>query len=361
MSLDLNNTDKLADFRADAIRLGIKVRPPSVQYSSGDFAVRDGEILYALSAVKGVGTLAADHVAQARSADGEFKSLTDFARRLNPKAINKRAIESMIAAGALDELHEDRAALHAGGDLLISEAARVTGANETGQNELFGADSGLADIRLPKTAPWLPAEVLQREYQTIGFYFSAHPLDSYHALLEKQRVQSWLDFEQSVKKGASAGRLAGTITSKTERRTRSGNKMGILQVSDASGQYEAVLFSEKLSQYRDLLEPGKSVVLHVGAQDRPEGVSLNINRVETLDGIAERNHRQLRLFVRDEGPLPHLASQLRSGGNGEVSLVLLPEAADREVEIQLPGRFKINPQIQSACKSIPGVLEAELN
>ena len=97
----------------------------------------------------------------------------------------------------------------------------------------------------------------------LGFYLSAHPLDTYNELLAKIRVQTFADFAASVKKGATAGRLAGTVTSKQERKTRTGNKMGIVTFSDLSGQFEAVLFSEALAQYRDLLEPGKSLVITV--------------------------------------------------------------------------------------------------
>ena len=104
---------------------------------------------------------------------------------------------------------------------------------------------------MPQAEPWLPAERLHREFQAVGFYLSAHPLDEYKAALEKMRVQNWAEFSAAVKRGATAGRLAGTVTAKQERKTRTGNKMGVVQFSDVSGQYEAVLFSEGLAQYRD--------------------------------------------------------------------------------------------------------------
>src|SRR6476469_7244657 len=97
------------------------------------------------------------------------------------------------------------------------------------------------------------------------------------------RVQTYAEFTESVRNGATAARLAGTITSKQERRIRTGNKMGVVQLSDPSGSYDAVLFSEGLTEYRDLLEPGKSVVVLVSAEERPEGISLRIQSVESLD------------------------------------------------------------------------------
>ena len=129
-------------------------------------------------------------------------------------------------------------------------------------------------------------------------------------------MQSWAEFSAAVKRGATAGRLAGTVTSKQERKTRTGNKMGVVQFSDVSGQYEAVLFSEGLAQYRDLLEPGKSVVITVSAEDRPEGINLRIQTVESLENLASKVQKSLRIFLRDAGPVGTLASQLGDQGRG---------------------------------------------
>ena len=129
-------------------------------------------------------------------------------------------------------------------------------------------------------------------------------------------MQNWAEFSAAVKRGATAGRLAGTVTSKQERKTRTGNKMGVVQFSDVSGQYEAVLFSEGLAQYRDLLEPGKSVVITVSAEDRPEGINLRIQTVSRWRTMASQVQKALRIFVRDAGPLGTLAVQLARQGRG---------------------------------------------
>ena len=163
-----------------------------------------------------------------------------------------------------------------------------------------------------------------------------------------------------MKRGATAGRLAGTVTSKQERKTRTGNKMGIVQLSDATGQYEAVLFSEGLAQYRDLLEPGKSVVITVSAEDRPEGINLRIQTVQSLEDEASRIQKALRLYLRNSTPLKRIAPQLSQRGEGQVSLVLIKENGQREVEIELPERYRVGPQVASAMKSIPGVIDVEL-
>lgn len=127
-----------------------------------------------------------------------------------------------------------------------------------GMTDMFGGDTGETAIALPSVSPWLVADKLFREFQAVGFYLSAHPLDEYKQTLEKMRVQNWVDFQAAVKRGATVGNLAGTVTSLQQRKTRTGNRMGILQISDPTGQYEAVLFSESLEQNRHLLEAGNA-------------------------------------------------------------------------------------------------------
>jgi DNA polymerase-3 subunit alpha len=136
--------------------------------------------------------------------------------------------------------------------------------------------------------------------------------------------------------------------------------MGVVQFSDTTGQYEAVLFSEGLAQYRDMLEPGRSVVITVSAEDRPEGINLRIQTVQSLEDEASRIQKALRIFVRDAAPLGTLANQLSVKGEGQVSLVLIKEAGLGEVEIELPNRYRISPQVASAMRAVPGVVEVEL-
>jgi DNA polymerase III subunit alpha len=157
------------------------------------------------------------------------------------------------------------------------------------------------------------------------------------------------------------------VVSRTERRTKSGSKMGIIGLSDPSGHYEAVLFAEGLAQYRDLLEPGSAVLLFLTAEVQGDEVRARIQSVEPLDEAAAPMHRGLRVFLRDAEPLPGVARRLEAsqkGGNGgeaadgEVSVVLLLRNGS-EVEVKLPGRFKVSPQIAGAIKAVSGVVTVE--
>ncbi|HEV2899108.1 MAG TPA: DNA polymerase III subunit alpha [Pseudaminobacter sp.] len=361
MTLDMSNTDKLADFRQDAMRMGIDVVPPSVMTSFGDFEVEENRIFYALAALKGVGEAAVEHIVEKRR-EKPFASLADFCERIDPKIVGKRVFESLITAGALDCFGHERAAMMAGVERMMGLAARAQENAASGQADIFGVSlAGQSEtLILPAADPWLPADRLHREFQVVGFYLSAHPLDEYKAVLERMRVQNYADFSLAVKRGASAGRLAGTVTSRQERKTRTGNKMGVVALSDTTGQYEAVLFSEGLAQYRDLLEAGRSVVITVAAEDRPEGINLRIQTVHSLEDEASRVQKALRIFVRDDRPVPALQSQLTVKGDGQVSVVVIKPEGQGEIEIGLPDRYRISPQIASAMRAVPGVVEVEL-
>jgi DNA polymerase III subunit alpha len=199
-------------------------------------------------------------------------------------------------------------------------------------------------------------------------------------VLKRLRVQSWAEFSRAVKTGATAGKVAATVVSRMERRTKTGNKMGIMGLSDPTGHFEAVLFSEGLAQYRDVLEPGAAVLLQLGAELQGEDVRARVLHAEPLDDAAAKTQKGLRIFVRDTKPLDSIArrlnmpeaapangsgrapqakpAQANSNGDGDVSLVIMLDL-ETEVEMKLPGRFKVSPQIAGALKAVSGVVDVQ--
>ena len=362
MTLDMGNTDKLAEFRAEAERLAIRVDPPSINRSGVAFEVDGNTIIYALAALKGVGKQAVETIIETR-ATAKFADLADFAARINPRAINKRVLESLTCAGTFDDFESNRARVVTAIDTVLGRAQRAHEGAAIGQSELFGGGAQREPIVLPQMEPWLPAERLRREYEAVGFFLSGHPLDDYAAVLKKLRVQPWAEFSRAVKMGATAGRVAGTVVSRQERRTKTGNKMGIIGLSDPTGHYEAVIFSEGLAEHRDLLEPGTAVMLFLSAEVQGDEVRARIQSAEPLDAAAASLHKGLRVFLRDDAPIEGVAKRLEpaqraANGDGEVSVVLMLKQGT-EVEVKLPGRFKVSPQVAGAIKAVPGVVLVE--
>ena len=366
MTLDMGNTDKLSEFRRDAERLGIKVLPPAINRSGVEFDVHQGAIHYALGAIKGVGTAAVEAIVAARSAGGHFRDLADFARRIDTKLVNRRTIEALIAAGAMDALEPERARAMAAIDGMLALSNRTRDETAAGQSDFFGGGLVQEAFRIPPVEPWAPAERLKREHDAVGFFLSGHPLDEYEHVLKRLRVQRFADFAQTVRaNGTGVAKVAVSVIDKSERRTKSGNKMGIVNLSDPSGQFEAVLFSEGLQRYRDLLEPGRALVLRLSAVLDGEDVRPRIEDAEVLDDLASRQKQDLLVYLRDDRALTSIAERVRpradgAKADGKVSLVMILDDGAQEVEIELPGRYPVNQQIANAVRAAPGVVSVEL-
>ncbi|RDE07982.1 DNA polymerase III subunit alpha [Pelagibacterium lacus] len=360
MTLDMAQTDKLSDFRREAQKKDIEVVSPCINRSEVNFSVRDGKIHYSLCAVKGVGRQVAEHIVEVR-AGRPFRDLADFASRIDPKIVNKRTLETLINAGAFDVISKRREQVVEVIDTVVNTAQREANGRADGIADMF-ASSQPQPIALPEnTRPWSLTERLAREHAAIGFYLSAHPLDDYKEMFEKLRVQQWAHFERAARNGAVAGRLAGTLISRQDRRTRKGSTMAIMMFSDPSGSYECIAFSEQINDFGRWLEPGSSVVIEAGADARPDGVRLRLINCEPIDSSVEKLGRRMTIFAGDERCLAPIRSQLQKGGEGVVSLVLVRDRGEKEFEIELPGHFRLTPQLSGALKGIAGVVDVRLN
>ncbi|WDR05908.1 DNA polymerase III subunit alpha [Devosia rhodophyticola] len=360
MTLDMGNTDKLADFRREATKSEIEIVPPCVNRSQAVFSVKDRRIHYGLCAVKGVGRQVAEHIVEVRG-DTPFKDLGDFATRVDPRLLSKRTLETLVNAGAFDEIVDRREEAFVAIESVIGMAQALTAERTEGQGNMF--DMGTPEpIKLPQGIPaWSTTERAEREFSAIGFHLSAHPLDAYAELFDRFRVQRWMDFERAVKDGASAGRLAGTISGRQDRRTRKGTPMMILNLSDQSGSFECIAFSEQINEFGSILQVGKSVILQVGADERPDGVSIRLLDAQAIEEAAEKVERRMTVFAADQKCLPPISAQLKRGGEGAVSFVVIRDGGAREYEIELPGNFRLNAEIAGGIKALEGVMDVRLN
>ena len=366
MTLDLSNTDKLAGFAEEARRMGVRLLTPDINASGVDFLPENGRIRYALSALKNVGTGVIRELEAERQRRGPFQDLADFARRLDARAFNKRTLETLAASGAFDGLERNRAQVHANIDNLLALAQRTAADRAAGQNDLFGGGAGAAAavtleaLQLRPVRPWPPMDALAKEFEAVGYYLSGHPLDAYEGALKKLGARRWADFEAGVGEGTTGGLLAGIVTFKKERRAKSGNRFAFAGFSDQTGQFEAVMFSEVLSDAAELLEPGTAVLVNVEAERQGDAVKLRALLIRDLNREAGGAHKGLNIVCAGgeaKALLSHLGEVLVPGkGTGQVRLLMqLPELR-REAEVRLPGRYDISPAQASALRALPGVL-----
>ncbi|MEM8664010.1 MAG: OB-fold nucleic acid binding domain-containing protein, partial [Pseudomonadota bacterium] len=271
----------------------------------------------------------------------------------------KRALDALIGAGAFDELSPDRARLSAGLDSVLGLANRVSSGAACGQNDFFGAERQ-NDIRLPQDAVWLPAERLQREHDAIGFYLSGHPLDDFAEALKKRGVATWREFSEKARRGGTA-QLAGVVIGRQERRTRSGGRIGVVTLSDPTGQYEGVVFQDTLEACRDRLEPGSCVLLSVTAQERDEGLALRIQTVEPLEKIAAAEDKQVAVYLDRPEPIDALGRLLDEPGRCHVRLIAVGAPTDPQVEVTLSGGRAVSKSLTNAMRALPGVVDVRFH
>jgi DNA polymerase III subunit alpha len=358
MSLDLSNTDKLAVFYQDAKRQGVSVLSPDINRSGADFEVEDGQVLYALGAVRNVGLQAMLHVVEVRETGGRFRDIFEFLERIDPRQVNKRAIESLARAGAFDAIHPDRAQLVEAADSLIGYAQAVAADRASAQESLFGHAAEASRPRLPRAERWDPARQLDEELQAVGFYLSGHPLDDMSEILRRNRVTFFVEAQTQAAAGAEAFRMVGVVRRRQERTSASGGgKFAFVTLSDPSGEFEVLFQAEALRRSRDLLEPGRTVVLTVRARAGDGEVRFFGEGVEPLERAVERVASGLRIHVS-----PHIAeietlrARLRPVASGGGPVVLVASfARGREVEMRLPGRYHLDPAVRGALKVAPGV------
>ena len=356
MTLDMGNADKLSGFAQEARRLDMRIEAPSVNRSEVGFIPSDGAIRYSLAALKNVGRHAVEHICAEREARGPFRDVSDFARRINPRLLNKRALETLAAAGALDELGLDRATAFANVDRMIAAGNRSLETSSEGQDDLFsGAEHVPPPIELRAAKPWVPTDRLSREFEAVGFFLTGHPLDDYKDVLEALGAETWVELAAKARLRRVVGTLAGTVLHARERQGKTGNAYAFVAFSDATGQFEAVVFSELLAASRSLLEPGTAVLLNVEAETDGENIKVRVQSIVSLDRAAEARHAGMKVYVEDTRALAPLAKQVGpGGGQGQFRLVLRLDDS-REVEFVLPQGIDATPKQRSALKLVEGV------
>jgi DNA polymerase III subunit alpha len=322
--------------------------------------------------LKNIGALAVQSIVDERSAHGPYTTLADFATRLNPKALNKRAVETLAMAGAFDKLQPDRALVTGNVESILALANRTSANAAAGTNDLFGS-SAAPVLDLKPQAPWTAVERLAQEFDGVGFFLSGHPLDQYGKTLGRLGVVRFVDFEQAVERGATAGQLAGIVISARERRSQKGNKFAFAMFSDPSGQFEAVIFSDALAASGDLLEAGTPVLLAVEAERDGEALKMRVQSIKSLNAAAAELETGLKLQLDDQMiaaqklKISDLKTKLQKGApaaakkGGEVRLVVAMDQiagvkGAREIELILTGKFDVSPGQADQLSALPGVL-----
>jgi DNA polymerase-3 subunit alpha len=368
LSLEIDHPEKINVFRQELDRIGIALLPPDINASDANFIVepvagetmKAGAIRYGLAGVKNVGQAAMEALVSERRQNGIFASLDDFCRRLNPRHVNKRQLENLARAGAFDRLNANRRQVFEAAETILRHAGAAVRERNSSQMGLFGAkaDRVASRLNLPQTEDWPMMERLKEEFQAIGFYLSAHPINAYEAVLRRLKVMPFAESAQRRAEGSMT--LAGTVTARKERTSGRGQRYAFIEMSDASGVFEVTVFAELLATCRDILEVGNSLLIKAAERMDGDLVRLTAQSVEPLEQVAARTASNLVITIGSAEPLTLIKDSLAGNPSGScrVKLVCWIENAE-EVELDIPGGYAIGPDILARLRQVPGVYDVQ--
>ncbi len=339
MTLDMGNIDKINLYRQELKTYNIPLLPPDINQAKPDFSIEtlaDGSkaVRYGLAAIKNVGHQAMVQLMQEREKNGPYNDIFDLAKRLDTKVINKRQLENLIQAGAFDNLHTSRHSLFDSLDL-ITQSNRI---QALAMPSLFGEDMYANTSSLSPVQEWPLLEKLQREFDALGFFLSAHPLEGYP--LDQLGVTSSGNFTDFFSKGDKNCQVAGILISTKERASKTGQRYAFVQLSDAAGQYEVVIFSEILSRFRPLLEPGKAFILQVTGRVDGDQLRLTVQNIEPLDGVMA--NQPIEITISSSARLNQIKMFCETLLPGKSTIRLKLQLKSGTVNVDTPGAYTLS-------------------
>lgn len=342
MSSNMNDTDQLALFVDDAkANFGIQIVPPDINKSESLFTVKDGKIIYALAAIKGVGIAATDALIAER-AKGPFKNITDFAKRCAP-FMNKRILEAFARVGVMDSINPNRAEIFVNADMILSYAAKSKeGANTL---SLFAntVEDDVSEDRLAKnlvkTTPWTFGQKLENELMALGFYISAHPLDQYKHLIARERMATSSTLVDMPDRANV--RVAANVNSYSHRRTKAGKDMLTINASDSFGNIEAVAFGDNAINLAPILSTENAVVIAGRISNRDDRVSIFADSIIPLTQWVAQIAKKLTLEIHNKNVLSDIKKSLTTLPAGKTKVVLNLYSGDKKTALELKGGVEL--------------------
>ncbi|MEP5765346.1 MAG: DNA polymerase III subunit alpha [Halieaceae bacterium] len=363
MSSELQNTDKIVTFVDECHAMKLPLKHPDVNEGRYMFTVNSqGEIIYGLGAIKGLGEGPIENMLQVRK-QGLFENLFDFCKRTDARKVNRRAVEALIRSGAFDSLGEDRAVLMASLDDAL-QAAQQNAANEdAGINDMFGdvvdtASSGDSHAAYRRARPWSAKETLAGEKDTLGLWITGHPFDEYEKELRKIAPTRIADLRAD---GSRNQLITGLVVSMRTMKTKRGDTMAVLNLDDRSARIEVTVFGDVYSEYRDLLVKDSILILEgpVANDDYTGALGMRVNGVRSLLQARQTANAELTIELGedmvDESFADRLQQLLQRAGEGSCPVAFMYTQKHNRARLPLGEQWRVAPsdeliqQLQECC------------
>lgn len=363
LTSETGNTDKVVRYINECRDLGIKVLPPDVNASDLNFTPDGDAIRFGLGAVKNVGAGAVEAIVKARREGGSFKNLYDFCERVEMSGVNRRVIESMIKAGAMDSLEGTRSQKFAAIEECMEAGQRVWKDRASGQTGLFGGflegETAEPAKPLPNVPDWTQKEKLKGEKEMIGFYVTGHPLDEFRWKVTEAATHTSGSLE-NVEKGADV-KLCGILTGIQRRRTKEGKPWASMQLEDWTGALEVIVFPGKFEELNAQLEEDRAVMIRGRAMPEDSGaVKVSAQELIPLDVLRVNLPTLISIRVKlgsngsNAGERAEQLNELFSRKPGETAVRLRLEKS-RDFSVTLDVAIKVRPdkefqaEVQRIC------------
>lgn len=363
MSSDMDNTDKVVVLIDECREMQLKIRPPDINISAYRFTVNDqGEIVYGIGAIKGVGESAIEDLLAERQRNGAFTGLYDLCKRVDLRKVNRRVLEALIRAGTLDAIESNRAAHLAELTNALKVAEQHGKMHEAGQNDLFGLgmDSeqtaegeGSHEAYACRVDPWTEKEKLEAEKQTLGLFLTGHPISEYLPELKHFTYGNFATLigEAERSRGRMEARVAGLIVEMRTRQTKQGKTMGFATLDDRTGRLEVAAFSETYDKYRSLLSKDALLVAEGGLSmdDFTNGLRLTAEKLYSMEQARETFSRGIVLDWHNDQPggnrqfIDSLVAVLEPYRGGQCPISIQYRSASARSVVQLGEDWRVRP------------------
>jgi len=350
LSHNMSDIKKVSFFIEECQRIGIPVDPPNINSAEGKFVAKNGRVQYGLSAIKGVGSGAIEQIVENRNEKGEFRSIFDFASRIDTRVCNKKTIESLAQAGAFDTLHQNRAQLLASIEDIISYASRKQEEERLNQVSLFGdGSSGSGFVQEPKLRdcpPWTNIERLNKERELIGFYLSGHPLDRYKEDAKLFASHTLATDELSELNDRDRVKVVAIITAVKRITDKKGRPMAFVQVEDLQGSVEVLVFSEVYDRHQGLIAPDTVILIEGTVSLRDSQPKIIANSLERVENLREKFQSQLQLNIKLD------TSEISENDLQEMAALFGGNLGETPVKLQVKSEYSSKPITMNVRKYV---------
>ena len=350
MTMEISNQKKLSEFHEELKRLDINILRPDINSCYANFHYNDKNFCYALGAIKNVGYESVSNIVIERNKNGSFKSINDFINRINPKDINKLQLEGLVKAGAFDSININRKSIYESIPKIILKSKNISENKLANQTPLFETSDINNDEILESVEDWSIDERLSKEFQSLGFYISDHPLNQYKDIFNDYNIIEFLKFNENTKNKES--NIACTVLKVQEKKTQKGTSYAIVKFSDLSSVFELFIFSDIFELNRNILNEGNCLLLTLTKNVNEEDnrfKKVNVRKVTSLIDVANKPIDKIEFIINNETDIEKLSKLFNTNGKTEVNFRLKEEGSN--IYFKLKNKRQVDRKLINIIKN----------